>query len=59
VKSVAQSLSWAPDRFRIGEDSLEQFCKSPGIWTELGDGPGHSPPDSDLLCWLGWASLPV
>jgi len=59
MKSVAQSLSSAPDRFRNGKDSLEQFCKSQGILTELGDRPGGSALDSDLLCWLGWASLPV
>lgn len=54
-----ESLSSAPDRLRIGQESQEQFCKSQGIWTELGDRPGHSPLDSDSLCWLGWASLPV
>lgn len=64
-KESKRSLSSAPDSFRIGEDSLEQFWKSPGIWTERGGGrgwevgtdrPGRSPLDSDSLAWVGFPS---
>lgn len=57
MKPVPETPSSAPDRFRIRQDSQERFCKSQGIWTELGDRPGH--PLLDSLGWLGWVSLPV
>lgn len=57
MKSVPETPSSIPARLGVGQDSQEQFCKSQGISTELGDGPGCSPLDSP--CWLGWVSLPV